>query len=249
MSKDLEAIHEFLRRRNADFVSVVRMDPASNIVVLEVPIGSVRDTADHGFTSKRQLAYLSRDLSLETKTQVTVAFQESPEMATLEMALRSVLQAKFPEHVANLLMFSTTGTKAQPWVELRRETDDHVRAAIRAQIEEFLVGANIVSEGIEFVSPALPEPSLAAILRSLKTLSPAKPENLKEHLGNRGFFVPPDPWLTHRLDVARKHGLVIRTEMGSYVLTEGGLQAVPHSRLRTSSDIERVLLLGRRQKW
>ena len=91
-------------------------------------------------------------------------------------------------------------------------------------------------------------PSTAAILRELKITAPALPIELAQSLKAKDFQIPSVLWLESKLDSIRRRQYAIRREDGCYVLTEGGLNMVPHGRGPQGSDVARALALGRK-KW
>jgi len=91
-------------------------------------------------------------------------------------------------------------------------------------------------------------PSLQMVLRKLKVHAPATIPALMSSMREAGFTVPDSRWLNRCLDRFRKQGLVTKSAEGVFCLTEKALAVVPHGKNRMSSDIERVLALGRR-KW
>lgn len=242
-------ITEYLKSRKADYVTSFHFDEPSNTLVLEIPLKSVRETSEKGFTSKRQLAYLRRMIRERFNVNVVTAFRQEHQLDSLEAGLEALLVRRYPDYVSGVYMSFVTGESAQIWVSLKSEATDAHLIQIREQAHDYLDAAALNVEGIEFIPPGLPEPSIAAILRALKALSPIRLETLLEHLESRGFFISNEQWLSRRLDSARKKGLVLREHSGSYVLTATGLDLVPHSRSRSSTDVERMLLLSRRKEW
>ncbi len=244
--KDIAA---YLKGRKADYVTSFHFDEPSNTLVLEIPLKCVREISGKGFTSKRQLAYLGRMIREKFNVNVVTAFRQEHQLDSLEAGLEALLVRRYPDNVSGIYMSFVTGESAQIWVSLKSEATDASVKQISEQANEYLDAAALKVEGIEFIPPGSPEPSIAAILRALKALSPAKIAAVIEYLRGRGFIIPNDRWLSRRLDTARKKGLVLREHSGSYVLTATGLDLVPHSRSRSSTDVERMLLLSRRKEW
>ena len=120
---------------------------------------------------------------------------------------------------------------------------------VKEHVENFLLESQITCDGIEFLSPALPEPSTTAILRSVKICAPVDLKGIAADLQKRGMPSPSDRWLASRLDSARKRGLLVWQKDGTYVLSAAGIQAVPHTRSGSSSDVDRILALARRRQW
>lgn len=244
-----EAIAVFLKARQATYVSSFRVDELSKTVILEVPASLLRGKVGKGVTSKRQLAYLKRDLEVQFSLRVVITLREAQQLTDLESGLRAMLLRKFPEFISDLYMSFPTGDAAQAWVTIKQDPGETISQNIHRLINEFLADASLRSEGVEFVDPHLPEPSTIAILRSVKAMSPAGVRSILTHLSKRGFYCPSERWLSHKLDGPRKRGLLVRNPSGDYSLTSLGLELVPHTRSGSSSDVERMLLLARRRKW
>lgn len=249
MSYKESAVAEYLKSRKADYVTSFHLDEVSNTLVLEIPLKTVKETSGKGYTSKRQLAHLRRLMREKFSVNVVTAFRQEHQLDSLEAGLEALLVRRFPGDVSGVYMSFVTGDSAQIWVSLKSETMDASVLQISEQAQDYLGAAALKVEDIEFISPSAPEPSIAAILRALKVLSPARVDAVLEYLKSRGFFIPNDRWLSRRFDVARKKGLVIREHRGTYVLTTAGLALVPHSRSRSSTDVERMLILSRRKEW
>lgn len=249
MSYKESTVAEYLKNRKADYVTSFYFDEASNTLVLEIPLNRVKEVSGKGYTSSRQLAHLRRLIREKFDVNVVTAFRQERLLASLEAGLEALLVRRYPDYVSGVYMSFLTTESAQIWISLKSETADDTAKQIGKHAHDYLGAASLKVEGIELIPPGSPEPSIAAVLRALKALSPAKIEALLGYLRDRGFFIPNDRWLSRRLDAARKKGLVIREHRGSYVLSATGLALVPHSRSRSSTDVERMLLLSRRKEW
>ena len=209
MLSSVQAIAGFFEDRHAIYVSSFRVDESSKTVVLEVPVNLLRERAGKGFTSRRQLAYLKRDLAAQFGLRVIIALRESQQLTDLELGLRAMLLRKFPEYVADLYMSFPTGDVTQVWVTIKQELDEAIGKRIQGQITEFLADAALRPEGIEFVPPSLPEPSIAIILRSVKAMSPAGVGRILNHLQTRGYPCPSERWLSGKLDSRASNAAIV----------------------------------------
>ena len=243
------AIEQFIAERRATYVSAVRLNEFAGTLLLEVPVEKVRAKAGGGFTSRRQIVYLSKSLEKAFEIRVVTIFREARQDTDIEGLLLSVLKGKFPGMVASVVLSYLVTKRVYVWVETARVLDGDVTSRVEASVWEFLSALNIGCDGVEILGSALPEPSVAAILRSIKRLAPVDIASLQADLLRRGFSINTEKWLAGKLDVARKHGLLIRNPAGGYILTARGIEGVPSSRSRQSSDIERVLWLARRTNW
>lgn len=242
-------IQKFLKTRGAKFISAFRLNELSGTLLLEVPLDHIREKAGRGFTSKRQLSSLGRAIEEKFHLRVLVAVRDSEQLLGLESGLRSVLLHRYPNHVTDTYMSFPTGDTTLVWVVLKEPPDELMTREIQGHINSFLSDAGLTCENIEFLTPSSVVPSLPAILRSVKIKAPVDLAGIMDDLTKKGLFCPNERWLSGKLDSARKRGLLVRSRTGVYSLTSLGLEAVPHTRSRTSSDIERILLLAKRRQW
>lgn len=248
MSYNVSEIQAFLNTRQASFVSAFRLNEMSRSVLLEIPRDLVRSTSGDGFTSNRQLTFLSRALEKRFDLRVLTAFRDSQQHIDLESGLRAMLVRRFEGLVIDVRMSFPVSDHALVWVTLGI-APDATSMKVREHVINFLMESKIVCDGIEFLSPALPEPSTIAILRTVKTLAPVTLDGISANLRSRGMPSPSDRWLAGRLDGARKRGLLVRQKIGTYVLTAAGLHVVPHTRSGSSSDVDRMLAMAKRRQW
>lgn len=249
MAANLLAIKQYLASRAIGFVSDVKINDFSRTIFLEVPRDKLKSKADNGFTSNRQLHFLSRAIERKFDVRVFVAFRDTQQGVGIETGLSAGLARTFRNVFGNAFISHLMADRAFVWVETTVSVEEADVLGIKKYVEQFLAGMAIHCDGIEVIGPTNPEPSTAAILRSVKRLSPVKIEDLSADLRQRDFCCPSDRWLAGKLDGARKRGLTVRNIDGTYTLTAAGLGIVPHSRSRSSSDIERMLSLAKRRMW
>lgn len=119
---------------------------------------------------------------------------------------------------------------------------------LRQSITPLLQRAKLSLGDITIVSPIREDVSDARLLRATKILAPcdavAVARRLKEF---DEININPDA-VHRRLDSLRRNGLLVYLGDRRFALTAAGLASVPSSRRRESSDIERILALGKR-KW
>ena len=119
---------------------------------------------------------------------------------------------------------------------------------IKKDIEKALNKSSINFEIIEIlnIENIYETPSILAILRVIKKRAPADINIIKKELINKNFSIQVS-FLKKKLDKIRKEGMILYTN-GKYALTQKSLSILPVTKDRNSSDIERVLDLGRK-KW
>lgn len=245
----LPAIKEWLACKKLAFVADVRLYEPSQKLVLEIPRSKVASKSSVGQTSRRQLSILAKEIQRKFGLQLLIALRESEQNADLEAGLRAMLMRALPGTLLDAFMSFPAADRAFVWIETAHQLDGGKTEEVRDNAQDFLRAARIVCEGVDFLAPIASEPSLAAVLRSVKPLAPVAIVDLEADLRRRGFSWPSEKWLASKLDAARKRGLVYRRKDGAFVLTADGLVTVPHTRSRTSSDVERMLLIARRRKW
>jgi hypothetical protein len=221
----------------------------TNTVILDIPRSRVGETLSTNETSKRQIARLSTDIENQFSVKVVIAFRTSGLLADVEAGLRALLQIRFPTLVLMLVVSFPTSDRVDVWISPDEGVSDGDADAIRKCVEEYLRSASFSNFEVEIALTERPKPPLMVILRALKVRAPIELDGLMEELREHGFDCPDRLWLSARLDGARKRNLVVRTPSGKYALSADGLVAVPVSRRRSSSDIDRMLALGKRNKW
>jgi len=246
---ELLQIQQYLAARRLAYVVPRILNPSSSVLLLEVPRDRVGETASKDRTSRRQLSFVSKSLQKKFGKRVIVTLRDAQALDDIAISLRAVLKNEFPELVSDVHVSFATNASAVVWVEaktiLEPTTIEQLEAATRRSLQNF----GIECDAFDLVPPPLPEPSTVAILRAVKVHAPASLAMLNEDLHRRGFASPSDRWLSYKLDVARKRGLVLRDQGGRFTLTASGLEVVPWSRSASSSDVDRMLSLARRKEW
>ena len=227
----------------------VRVIAETKSAILDVPRERIGNIASRRTTSRRQLDRLASDIKEAFGLAVTFAFRSEGSLGAIEAGLRATLERRFPEAVSELVVSFPTQNRAEVLFRRSGQSEAGGGTEIQAVITEFLREANFEGIYIEELNAELPRPNLMNILRALKSCAPATVDQLAVYLSEHGFSCPSARWVSSKLDVARKRDWVLRSNDGRFALTIEGLGVVPTSRRRTSSDIERVLALGRRNKW
>lgn len=126
--------------------------------------------------------------------------------------------------------------------------DRNLSLKLKSLLELVLSEDRVKVDNVYILRDEDKRPAGGAILRAVKTQQPVGLVSLERQLNSQGFKVPRGDWLNHQLDRLRQHGLVLRRRDDLYVLTGQGLQALPGTTNRGSSDIERTMSIGR-IKW
>lgn len=243
------SLKAFLADKKVDYVTSVRVIAETKSAILDVPRERLGDTASSRMTSRRQLDHLASDIKKAFGLSVLFAFRSEGPLAAIEAGLRATLVRRFPGAVSELVVSFPTQDRAE--VVFRRSGQSVVDAGtdLKPAIVDFLREAKFGEVHVEEMSAELPQPSQLNILKALKLCAPVTVEQLEAYLKEHGFSLPSTRWLSGKLDAARKRDWVVRSNDGRVALTVLGLAVVPASRRRNSSDIERVLALGRRKQW
>jgi hypothetical protein len=117
---------------------------------------------------------------------------------------------------------------------------------INNEIKDFLMKFPEVS-GVSFVRLGQVLLTDKIVLKTIKILQPIKQEILLKKLQHSNVFFE-SPELNPILDKLRKQKMIIRSQTGSYSVTEKALSKIPNGKKKNSSDIQRVLVLGKK-KW
>jgi hypothetical protein len=247
---DLERIRDFLQERRFSYIEDIHFrtsDDTAIVYILETAIGT---RVTKNTTSKRQLKYLQKAIKEELGINVEFLLHRGAEQDQLEADLNRLFKKNFGRIIRDSFISFPEHNSVEIWLDLEdvplvrsRLQEDMVQTAIQ-YLELFdlkLAGLHLTGLGREL-------PSKIVILRAVKASAPSTIDDIKRFLESNGFAVPSFPWLNGKLDVLRKNKMLIRQEDGSYVMTEIGLRFVPHGAFRSSSDIERALVLGRK-KW
>jgi hypothetical protein len=243
------SLKAFISSRGADYVTAVRVIEETKSAILDVPRERVGDTASGRLTSARQLARLASDIKKSFDLSVTFAMRSQGDLAAIEAGLRATLDRRYPDVLSEVVFSFPTKDRAEVLFRLSGKSESVSGSQVQAAIVTLLDEANFLDVQVEELATELPLPSLMNVLRAVKVCAPATVEQLACHLEANDFSVPTIRWLSSKLDVARKREWVLRSNDGVFALTVEGLKVVPAARRRNSTDIERVLALGKRKKW
>lgn len=246
---ELLPIQQFLAAKGLAYITPQRLQPNSSVLVLEVPRDRLGKTASKDKTSRRQLAMVSKSLQSKFGSRVIVVLRDAEALDDIAISLRAVLRHECPELVSDVHVSFETSATAVVWVEPKTILDEQAVEEIKRTASRELSKFGVSCQALDIVAPQSPEASTPAILRAVKVHAPASLTVVSQDLLRRGFSCPSEKWLSHKLDVARKRGLLLRGEDGRFVLTASGLEVVPWSRTASSSDVDRMLSLARRKKW
>lgn len=167
-------------------------------------------------------------------------------MLSDNQTLTDFIRKAFPEASSNFLFAAITKHEAIVGKKVVLFFNAAVVAGVQNQIKEFLqrfpeVGEVSFSQAGNIVLTDL------LLLREIKFHQPVSYDALFEGLQSlKIVFEEAD--LKRMLDKLRKAAMIIRSQRGLFCVTEEALGSIPHGNYHNSSDVKRLLELGRR-KW
>jgi hypothetical protein len=244
-SSDAQNLQRFLARTGYGEIVLVRRAAPPLDFILVVPASKISKKAGKNVTSRRQLKLLVGRIRREFKLRTDWIVTQDPEQASIESGLVALVAKRFGG-VFKSCLISGDADHVSVWLESTPEAPDLDRNRVEATVIEYLKLFEISSVAVIFDDDnRLPGPP--ALLRKLKSLAPVGVEELASAITETTKVEIDSRWLERKLDTLRRQGLAVRTPAGQFAVAERGLRLIPHGRNRSSSDIERVLLLARRQ--
>lgn len=246
---ELLQIQQLLAERGLGYITPVALSHDTGTLFIEVPRDRLDKTASNEKTSNRQLAFVAKTLGQKFGVQVIVTIRDAQALDDISIALRAILKREFQESVADVYVSFVNSMTATVWITSTSIANPSIAKRIKETAEHELAKFGVKCRFCEILAPQLPEPSVIAILRSVKVHAPASLTIILADLHRRGFSCPSPNWLSYKLDSARKRGFVMRDSAGRFALTSAGLEVVPWNRSASSSDVERILAIARRKEW
>jgi hypothetical protein len=250
-SPNAKKVLGYLADKRIGFVAAVRQKPNSETVLLVVHEDAVSEIATTGKTSRRQLTYLKNSIARELGLDVEIQISKGKAQEDLEAGLTALLKHRFPNAVQDCFISSLESGFADIWlagVSKEAIATDKSRRALKEAISEYLKLFSAKLRQLHFGDEEPNVPTSVAILKSIKVFAPVHLHELEANLRTANAILPSASWLRGKLDLLRKQGLILWRQDGQYVVTSSGLAVIPHTKTRTSSDVQRALVLGRR-KW
>jgi hypothetical protein len=249
-SRELKQIETFLKQRRIHFVSKMRVRSVDGSVIVFVSSNVVQSKAGKGTTSRRQMGYLRKIAKNKLKIDLIFNIYSDEQNENVETGLRAVLARRLPNIGVEecFVSFEESGF-VNIWLDvegINKPLNFLDYDEIRKIAKEYTQVVGVQLGEIYLPPPPKVQPNMIVILRSVKVLAPAGSEQIATHLESQGFSVISEKWLKSQLDILRKKEWLIYQNNGTYLLTEKGLTMVPSGTSRSSSDIERALVLSRK---
>ena len=163
-------------------------------------------------------------------------------MRDVEAGLRATLLYSFGESLRNSFL-SSRAKEAFVWVVPKRQLTDTELGEIGGKARLFLDEVGLTLAEITTTSGEN-LPSKTRCIAMLRQVAPATSAELAGLLREADFVVPSDDWMTRRLDVLRKAGLVVRMKSGRYALSLRSLKGLGTVKGHSSADLSRLLALA-----
>lgn len=204
--------------------------------------------ADGDLTSPAQMNYLARKIKDDLGITVDWVIVPGPLTLALKAALEQLLQLRFPKATWAVQMSPPRQHPALVIVEPGADSTDFPDLqAVSSVARELFQLFGLQNPEVAYLG-GVDYPTSLALLRAIKVSAPISKEALAHVLWGDKAAVGEVKWLQRKLDGLRKQGLIQRSKDGMYSLTSDGLVTAPHGKYRSSSDVERALLLARK-KW
>lgn len=241
--RDIGKVVEVLAREGVAVAGqIVAGDVEEAPILISVVVS--RDQLNRQSPSNRKLEAI-RDELAEQGVRVEFLLRYG-DFDDIEIALRSTLLHSHIDSIRNVFM-SIDPPEASVWVEPKSNLDLEIISEIESRARKFLSLFDLRLASLALTVEA-PLPPLLVILNSVRSFSPASPEDLKKDLEEKGFTIPSPDWLARKLDVMRKEGRIVRLPSGGVVLSTKSLQQLGTSKDSGSPDVRRVLALARRHR-
>jgi hypothetical protein len=249
-SPEINQLRDYFAAKRFSFATDILLRPNHPEIVVSIPESSLAETASKERTSHHQLAIIRAQIFRQLGLKIEFVFIRDALQQKIEAGLNALIQSRYSGQLGAAFLSAQPNAAYDVWLEQTAEgVGDYQlpEGFMEAAAGYFsLVGAKFGT--VRVIGAQTKAPSFSVILRSAKRLAPVGVDKLYNLLEGLGFVVPTPGWLESKLDTLRRRNLLVRLKNGLYVLSESGLVAVPITKTRNSSDIERALALGR-VKW
>ena len=243
---DIIKLQDYFKSQGFNLASDIYVRPSAPGILVSIPETAITTRTSATGTSKRKLHSLKIQIKTELGLDIDFIFVRDIQQQQMEAGLNALLHARFPRAYENAYLSCRTNQKYDVWLEpVAAQLDSALHAHAIASVTEYIQLLGVKLGEISLVGQENTSPAIAIILRETKRLAPVSAYELAAALQDARFLIPSTSWIESKLDTLRRKGLVIRLPDGAYALSEVGLQLVPYGKTRRSSDVERILALGR----
>jgi hypothetical protein len=227
-------------------ISVKDISDFAGAILLVVPMQKVTALAEKGSITKRQINSISKKIESALNVKVFISYSLSAQKGNIEAGLKAIANANFKKGKITDLDVSFIDSKTIDLFSFCKSLSTDDTTQWEALVNSYLNGLNIKINNFHYEQKLNPEPNAMIILRAAKKIFPFTIAELTVALETGGYHVDSNDWLNSKLDLLRKKNLIIRNRDGVYRFTQLGLDAVPITKSRQSSDVERILYLARK---
>ncbi len=218
----------------------------TSTILMEVPTGKIKEKAEKGFITRRQIENIKIKIKERYGADVLVSFSESADKPGIEAGLLAILNANLKSKKIKSASISFLNASDVSVILFCKGLESKEQVEVERLALQYLTSMKLVLKGVEYNDIVGVEPSLMVILRALKSTYPVTLENLTSYLIKQNYYIESIEWLSKKLDLLRKKDFLVRSVDGVYRLTHYGIEQVPVTRSRTSSDVERILTIAKR---
>ncbi|EOY5423050.1 hypothetical protein I6M88_20295 [Citrobacter sedlakii] len=228
------------------FIKVKDVTDFMDTILLSIPMNKVVPLSAADSITKRQISFLVKKITEKLNVRVLISYSPFSDKDNIEAALVALARSNFKKgKVSDLNLSFFDSQNAVLYIFCKNLTLQE-REKWESLVVGVLNGFNIKITSFVYEAKNNPEPTMMAILRAAKKCQPFDLPELFGQLDNGDYHIESIDWLNGKLDNLRKKGFLLRSHDGIYRMTLAGLEIVPVTKSRQSSDIERVLYLARK---
>ncbi|BEB20159.1 TPA: hypothetical protein ACGAAP_000189 [Escherichia coli] len=228
------------------FIKVKDVTDFMDTILLIIPINKIVPLSASNSITKRQISLLVKRITEKLNVRVLISYSPFSDKDNIEAALVALARSNFKKgKISDLNLSFFDSQNAVLYVFCKNLTLSE-REKWESLVVGILNGFNIKVTSFVYEAKNNPEPTMMVILRAAKKCQPFDLPRLFSQLDNGDYHIESLDWLNGKLDNLRKKGFLLRSHDGTYRMTLSGLEIVPVTKSRQSSDIERVLYLARK---
>ncbi|EPE3624739.1 hypothetical protein ACSIA8_002788 [Serratia marcescens] len=228
------------------FIKVKDVTDFLDTILLVIPVSNIVSVATPNYITKRQISFLVKKIQDVLDVKVMVSYSAFADKANIELALKALSRANLKKGKISELDLSFIDSQNAILNVFSKNLNMQERTDWENLAKALLSGFNIKVSSFLYEEKNNPAPTMMAILRAAKRLQPFNINQLQKSIEDNSYHVQSSEWLNSKLDNLRKKGFILRDQHGVYRMTLAGLELVPVTKSRQSSDIERILYLARK---
>lgn len=249
VSSNISSIVAFLNAKNINNITDIKFILDSKTIFISIPSSDISSKAEKGKISTRQINAIKKQISDEFHITVEFIIFIDQNHKKIEDGLNVLLKGKYSGFNVETIISFISYNSADIWIngdenKMTQQLFLNIRQDIKIYLTLFNISINNIFQNIsEKITP-----SSIVIINIIKKYSPVTLQNILLKLNDLNYFIPSHDWISSQLDTLRKKGYVIWQDNNTYVLTHKGIDVLPSLKSPQSSDIDRILEIGRK-KW